>query len=53
MKQRHYIADDVDVNINVAIPAEELESLIDKATDAVVTIIVVATAAHILRKWTT
>jgi hypothetical protein len=52
---KHVITDDIDVNVNlnVDIPAEELADLIDKATDAVVVIVVVATAAHIFRKWAT
>lgn len=43
----------VDVNINVDIPVDDIGDVLDKATETVVTIIVVATAAHILRKWVT
>lgn len=52
---KHKFVDDatVDVNVNLDIPTEELGSLVDKVTESAVTIIVVATAAHILRKWLT
>jgi hypothetical protein len=32
---------------------DDVEDVIDKITESVVTIIVVASAAHILRKWVT
>lgn len=47
---RHKFADDVNINLNVDIQAEELESLVDKCVDGAVTIIVVAAVAHILKK---
>lgn len=50
---KHIIADDVNVNLHVDIPAEDLGTLIDKAVDGAVTIIAVATVAHILKKWVT
>lgn len=43
---KHKFEDDVNVNIHVDIPVDEI-------VDGVVTIIVVATAAHILRRWVT
>jgi hypothetical protein len=42
-----------DFTVKVDIPTEDVEDLIDKATESVITIIAVATAAHILRKWVT
>lgn len=50
---KHKIADDINVNLNIDIPAEDLGDLIDKVVDGAVTIIAVATVAHILRKWLT
>lgn len=49
---KHKFVDDANVNVNVDVdlPTEELEDLVDKVVDGAVTIIVVATAAHILRK---
>lgn len=40
---------DADVNINVNIPKQDLEDLIDKATTAGITLIVVFTAAQIVK----
>jgi hypothetical protein len=40
---------DADVNINVNIPTQDLESLIDKATNSAVTIIAVFAAAQIVK----
>ena len=48
MKHQHS-----DININVEFDREDVEDVVDKVTDSVITIIVVATAAHILRKWIT
>jgi hypothetical protein len=42
-----------DVNIKVDIPTKDLETLIEKATDAALTIIAAATAAHILKQFFT
>jgi hypothetical protein len=50
---KHTIKEDVNVNANVNIPTDELESLVDHIVDGAVTIIVVATAAHIFRRWVT
>lgn len=50
---RHKFVDDANVNVNVELPTEELEDLVDKVVDGVVTIITAATVAHILRKWLT
>jgi hypothetical protein len=40
---------DADVNINVNIPTQDLERLIDKGTDAAITIITALTVAHLLK----
>lgn len=50
---KHKIADDVNVNVNVELPTQDLEGLIDKATEAVVVIIATYTVAHILKSWLT
>lgn len=50
---KHIIANDINVNLHVDIPAEDLGNLIDKAVDGAITIITVATVTHILRKWLT
>lgn len=41
--------EDVDMNINVELPTQDLEDLIDKATDAAITIITVYTIGHVFR----
>lgn len=46
MKHRH----DADVNLTVDISTENLEDLVDKVVDGAITIIVVATAAHIFKE---
>lgn len=46
---KHRIADDVNINVSVDIPTQDLEDLIDRATERVISIIVVATAANILK----
>lgn len=48
---KHKFTDDVNVNLTVKLPTEDLEQLIDKVVDGAVTIIAVVTAAHIFRKW--
>lgn len=50
---KHVITEDVNVNLHVDIPAEDLGNLIDKAIDGAITIITVATVAHILKGWLT
>lgn len=45
MKHKH----DADVTINVNVPKQDLEDLIDKVTDSAVTIIAAFTVAHILK----
>jgi hypothetical protein len=40
---------DADVNINVNIPKQDLEDLIDKVTSAVTTIIATVTVAYIAK----
>jgi hypothetical protein len=47
---KHVIADDINVNVKIDIPADDLEQVIDKVTDAAVTIIIVATGAHIFKR---
>lgn len=44
---KHKIVDDI--NVSLDIPTQDLEDLVDKITEAVVTVIVVSTAAHILK----
>lgn len=53
MKHTHQIPDDIniDLNVNVDLPVEEVGDLVDKVTESIVVIIVVASAAHILRSW--
>lgn len=46
---KHRIADDVNVNVHVDIPAEDLVDLIECAKDAILTVIAAAAAAHILK----
>jgi hypothetical protein len=41
--------DGVDVNIHVGLPTQDLEDLIDKITDAAVTIVVAVTVGGILK----
>jgi hypothetical protein len=41
-----------DVNVNVNIPKQDLEDLIDKATDSAVTIIAAVTVAYIVKSLT-
>lgn len=50
---KHVITDDVNVNVRVDIPTEELEGLVEKVVDGTITIIVVATVAHIFKEWVT
>lgn len=51
---KHKIIDDVNVNVEHVhsheLPVDEIEELIDKVVDGVITVIAAATAAHILRK---
>lgn len=47
---KHIFVDDANVNVKVELPTEELGDLVDQIVDGVVTIIVVASVAHILRK---
>jgi hypothetical protein len=48
---KHRLVDDANVNVNVDVdlPIEELGELVDKIVDGVVTVIAVATVAHIFR----
>jgi hypothetical protein len=46
MKHQHA----ADVNVKIDIPADDLERVIDKVTEAAVTIIIAATGAHILKR---
>lgn len=50
---KHTFVDDANVKVNVELPTEELEDLVDKVVDGAITIIAAATVAHILRKWLT
>lgn len=49
---KHRIDDDVNVNVHISadLPKDDLAEVIDKVTDAAITIIVVSTAAHILKR---
>lgn len=44
MKHQH------SADVNIKIPTQDLEKLIDKATDAALTIIAATTVAHILKQ---
>jgi hypothetical protein len=44
---KHKIEDDVNININI--PTEDVERVIDKTTDAVIKIITAVTIAHICK----
>lgn len=47
MKHHH------EADINVHIPKDDIESVIDKVTESVVIIVAVTTTAYILRRWFT
>lgn len=47
---KHKITDDVNVNVNVEFNAQDVTEVVDHVQMAVVTIIVVSTIAHILKK---
>lgn len=49
MKHEH----NAQVDVNLDFYKEDVEDIIDKITESIITIVVVATAAHILRKWVT
>jgi hypothetical protein len=42
---------DVQADVNLHIPKEDIEDVIDKVTDSVITIVVVSTFAHLFKKW--
>lgn len=42
--------EDVNANLNVIIPKDDLVDLIDKVTDSVLVIIAAATVGHIVKK---
>lgn len=44
---KHKIEDDVNININI--PTEDVERVIDKTADAVIKIVTVITIAHICK----
>lgn len=46
MKHSH----DAEININHEFSKEDVEDVIDKVTDSVITIIVVSTLAHLFKK---
>lgn len=50
---KHTITDDVNVNVNVKvdIPAEDLADLIEVAKNAALTVIAASAAAHILKQF--
>jgi hypothetical protein len=52
---KHKFEDELRIKIDHdhEIPLEEVGKLVDKIVDGAVTIIVVATAAHIFRSWVT
>lgn len=45
---KHQITDDVNVNVKVDIPSQDLEDLIDAAVNGVVKVLVVWTASKIV-----
>lgn len=47
---KHKIADDVDVNLRIDLPTQDLEDLVDKITESVLVMIAAATVAHILKQ---
>jgi hypothetical protein len=50
---KHQFVDTANVDVNVKMSIEDSEQIIDKVVDGAVTIIAVATVAHIFRKWVT
>lgn len=52
---KHEFKDELRIKVDHEheIPLEEVHDLVDKIVDGAVTIIAVATTAHILRKWLT
>lgn len=50
---KHRFDEDIKLNgkVNVEFDVEDVTQVVDKVTESVVTIIVVASVAHILRKW--
>lgn len=48
---KHYLTDDVNINLRVDIPTQELETLVDKVADAVIMVIAAATVAHIAKSF--
>jgi hypothetical protein len=47
---KHKFEDSIDINLKVEIPVEDVENLIDKAVDGAITIIAIATVAHIIKR---
>ncbi len=47
---KHKLTEDVNVNVKIDVPVEDLENLIDKVVDGAITIVAVATVAHIFKK---
>lgn len=50
---KHRIADDVNVNVKVDIPTDDVVEIVGAVKDAVVTVIAAAAAAHILKQFFT
>jgi hypothetical protein len=48
---RHKLVDDVNVNVKVDIPTQDIEDVIDKVVDAAITLTVVFTAAQIFKSY--
>lgn len=46
---KHKIQDAVEVNINLEVPTQDLEGLIDKVTESALTIVVAVTIGGILK----
>lgn len=49
MKQKIEINDDVNINVNVEFPAQDLEDLIDRVTESIMAIVLVTTVSHIVK----
>lgn len=46
---KHTIADDINVNLNIDIPSEDVIDIIDKVTESALAIIAAVTAAYVLK----
>lgn len=53
MRHKYHFENGVeaDVTVNVELPTDEIENIVDKIVDGAVTVICVATAASLIWKW--